>query len=236
MINHSTGASNGSVKVTNVNLSTKTLTLQALDADVGVVAGNYLVFKGSLNVTFDGLDNIISRQTGDLFGIDRSNYDLWKGNHIDAAGADLSLDLILQTAGQAVGRGLTGDVKLYVNHRTYERLNVATDKDLRRLDSSYSKDKTARGVKRLCFVYQEGIIDVVSSIYVKETDAFMIPPATCRRIGATDVTYKPPGFEKDQIFHRMEKNAGFSVRCYTHQALFVEFPAHCAKISNLKAA
>ena len=236
VVDNSTGAvkANSALKVTAVNLETKTLTCQSLGADIGVAANDLLVFKGSEQITFDGLDKIVSTQTGEQFGINRDTYDLWRGNITDAAGADLTLDTVLNTAGKAVGRGLSGDVKLYINNRTYEKLNVSTDKDHRRIDSSYSKDKTYRGVKKLCFVYQKGLIEVTPSTFVKESDAFLIPTKVCRRIGARDVSFNTPGYEKDQVFHRMETRAGFSVRCYTHQALFVEYPAHCAKISNIK--
>ena len=223
----------GTVTVEAVNLKAKTLDLST-ETDFAVVADDVIVFTKSQKVTFDGLDKIISTQVGEQFAIKREEFDLWRSNVTDAANEDLSVDLILATAADCVGRGLSGDVKLYVNHKTYEKLNAATDTDKRRVDSSYSKDKIYRGTKKLCFVYQRGLIEVTPSTFVKENDAFMLSPKICKRIGATDVTFNTPGNEKDQIFHRMEKNAGYAVRCYTHQALFIEYPAHCAKIANIK--
>ena len=85
----------------------------------------------------------------------------------------------------------------------------------------------------LCVTYQAGVVNVVPSIFVKEGDAFLLPPKVCKRIGAQDVSFRTPGFDKDHVFHRMESNLGYAVRCFTHQALFIEYPAHCVKLTGI---
>jgi uncharacterized protein YmfQ (DUF2313 family) len=66
---------------------------------------------------------------------------------------------------------------------------------------------------------------------VKAGEAFIFPPKRCKRIGAQEVSFKTPGRE-DEIFLQLANNAGFELRVYTYQALFIEAPAKCVKISG----
>ena len=222
---------NQTVTVTAVNLATKTLTVQS-EVPATVAVNDVLVYKGSQGTTFLGLDAIMSDNSDTIFNIDRGVYELWRSN-VSAVGGKLTVKSILNAAALAVGRGLSGDVNLYVNHKTYESLNESIHADKRSIDSSYNMSKQNLANKMVCVTYQSGTITVVPSIFVKESEAYMLPPKVCKRIGAQDVSFRTPGFDKDHIFHRMEQNLGFAVRCFTHQALFVEYPAHCVKLTGI---
>ena len=222
---------NQTVTVTAVNLSTKTLTVKS-DKKVATAVNDVIVYEGAQGTTFLGLDAIMSDNTEPIFNIERKDYELWRSNVSNVAGK-LSVKAILDAAALAVGRGLTGDVNLYVNHKTYESLNESIHSAKRSIDSSYNMSKQNLANKMVCVTYQSGTITVVPSIFVKESEAYMLPPKVCKRIGAQDVSFRTPGFDKDHIFHRMEQNLGFAVRCFTHQALFVEYPAHCVKLTGI---
>ena len=217
-------------KVLSVDLEAKTLTLSGGPSALAV--NDTLVYRGSVGNTFLGLDRIISNNTDEIFKISRATYELWRGNEA-AVGGKLTVKAILTAVGKAVGRGLSGDVNLYVNHKVYESLNESIHADKRSVDSSYNKGKQTLANKMLCVTYQSGVINVVPSIFVKEGEAYLFPPKVCKRIGAQDVSFRTPGFDKDHIFHRMESNLGFAVRCFTHQALFIEYPAHCVKLTGI---
>ena len=218
------------IEVVSVDLEAKTLTVKGLSADLAV--NDTLVYAGSLRTTFLGLDRIIANNTDPIFNISRATYELWRGNEA-AVNGKLTVDAILTSVGKAVGRGLSGDVNLYVNHKTYESLNQSLHNDKRSIDSSYNMTKQNLANKKICVTYQAGVINVVPSIFVKESEAYLFPPKVCKRIGAQDVSFRTPGFDKDHIFHRMEQNLGFAVRCFTHQALFIEYPAHCVKLTGI---
>ena len=218
------------VEVVSVDLAAKTLTVTGLSADLAV--NDTLVYEGSLRKTFLGLDAIIADNDKTIFNIDRGTYELWRGNEATVNGK-LTVKVILDATSQAVGRGLTGDVNLYVNHKVYESLNESLHNDKRAIDSSYNMNKQNLANKKICVTYQAGVVNIVPSIFVKESDAFLLPPKVCKRIGAQDVSFRTPGFDKDHIFHRMESNLGFAVRCFTHQALFIEYPAHCVRLTGI---
>ena len=103
----------------------------------------------------------------------------------------------------------------------------------RMYDSSYSSSMIENGGKSIKFFGQNGAIEIVPSIYVKEGYAFVISLEDFCRVGSTDVTFKRPG-QGDNFFRDMEDSAGYELRCYTDQALFCAKPGKNILISNLK--
>ena len=196
-----------------------------------MVVNDTISFRKAKGNTFLGLHQMLTGSTT-VFTIDQSKYSLWKGNQFNVSGK-LTVNKILEAASIAVGRGLSKDCNLYVNHKVYESLNGAINDANRTLDSSYSVAKQQMGSKMICVNYQGGVINVKPSIYVKEKEGYLLPIGVAKRIGAQDVSFRTPGFDKDHIFHRMESNLGYAVRCYTHQAIFVEKPAHCVVLTGI---
>ena len=220
--------------VESVDLNARSITVSGMSTrtSAAIAVNDTVVYDNSVGKTFLGLDRILSDNKDTIFEINRSNYELWRSN-VKAVNGKLTVKAILEAAALAVGRGLSGDVNLYVNHKTYESLNESIHTDKRAVDSSYNMNKQNLANKMICVTYQGGTITVVPSIFVKEGEAYLLPPKVCKRIGAQDVSFRTPGFDKDHIFHRMEQNLGFAVRCFTHQALFVEYPAHCVKLTGI---
>ena len=229
--NQATDANRVTGTVLSVNPITKTLTIK-YDAVAAVKANDTIFFSESKGETFKGLHNMLSEKSTDLFGIDQTQYSLWAGN-TSAVGGKLTVAKILTAASTATGRGLASDANLYVNHKVYESLNASINDTNRRVDSSYAVAKQQMGNKMICVNYQGGVINVKPSIYVKESEGYLLPVGVAKRIGAQDVSFRTPGFDKDHIFHRMESNLGYAVRCYTHQAIFVEKPAHCVVLTGI---
>ena len=55
---------------------------------------------------------------------------------------------------------------------------------------------------------------------------------TIKRIGSTDVTFNNPGMG-NKFFRELTDNAGFELRVYSDQAVFIEKPAKATKITGL---
>ena len=221
--------------INSVNPVAKTLNVTFTASGTNLAANDTIFFSKSKGNTFLGLHQMLTGVTGSdtkVFGIDQAKYSLWKGNQFNVA-AKLSVAKILEAASIAVGRGLSKDCNLYVNHKVYESLNASLNDTNRRIDSSYSVAKQQMGSKMICVNYQGGVINVKPSIYIKEQEGYLLPMGVAKRIGAQDVSFRTPGFDKDHIFHRMESKLGYAVRCYTHQAIFVEKPAHCVVLTGI---
>ena len=231
-IRDSTGATvRGSANVQSVDLNAQTVTTDSVIA--GVVATDVIWHKGAYGNEFIGLQKII-QQTGitTLFNIDTSTYNLFKGNTYDAQAGALSFAKLNQAVARAVEKGLETKVTAYVNPRGWA--NMLNDQAaLRKYDGSYSRKKLDNGSEALSFFSQNGEIEIVPSIYVKQGYAFLIPVEDFARVGSTDITFKRPGQVDGNFFRDLENAAGYELRCYTDQALFNAAPGRSTLIFNI---
>lgn len=227
---------NAAVIISAVDLNARTLSvtgnatdLTAIDGAIGT--GAYLIPRGALNNDIFGLDRIVTN-TGTLYNIDAATYALWKGNTVDNLGVALSFSKILNALARAVERGLDEDVVCLMSPKTWA--NISSDQAaLRRYDDSYKGSKLENGSVEYSFFGQNGRIDIVSSIYVKEGECFIMPPKLLKRIGAMDISFKMPGRPQEEFFVELQNNAGYELRAYTDQTLFCESPARLVKIFNI---
>lgn len=177
-----------------------------------------------------GLKKILTN-SGSLFGIDASVYDLWKGNSVSITG-QLTMAKVLGSVSKAVQRGLDSDAVVLVNPSTWADLasNLAA---LRRFDGSYSKKKSSNGSEELEYIGQNGALKIVPYNIVKEGDCFIFPEDKVMRIGARDLGLNDPTRPEDEIFFTIPGKAGVGLRAYTNQAIFLEAPAQGVYISGI---
>ena len=133
---------------------------------------------------------------------------------------------------EAIDKGLEGDVKVYIPSIAYTELSD-TQSGLRSYDKSYSNSEAVNGFRGLKFWHQSGMLTIKPSIYVKQGDIFVCPVKGGHRIGASDVTFNTPGMEEEKLFHQLESSAGVGLRCFSHQAMFFEKPAHLSKAEGV---
>lgn len=213
-----------------LNVSGNSADLTAIDAQIA--GGAYLIPFGSLLNDLFGLDRIITN-TGTLYNIDASVYNLWKGNSYDALSSALSFSKILSAVALPVERGLDQDVITMISPKTWA--NISSDQAaLRMYDDSYKSSKLENGASEYSFHGQNGKIDIVSSIYVKEGEAFVFPPKRLKRIGALNISFKMPGRQQQEdFFLELTNSAGYELRAYTDQTLFCDSPARLCKVVNI---
>lgn len=224
---------NADVVVTSVDLDLRIVNVSGNAADltaIDAVALADIYFKGAFGNEFAGLDKIITN-SGVLFNIDASLFALWKGNTYSAGSAALSLTKILSAVAKGVERGLDEAVVCLVSPKTWS--NLASDQaSLRRYDDSYRAGGLDNGAEKFTFHGQNGKIEVLSSIYVKEGEAFIFPPKRLKRIGALDISFKMPGRQQQEdFFIELANSAGYELRSYTDQSLFCDSPAKLIKIT-----
>jgi hypothetical protein len=230
------------ITVTAVDVTTGTITVTgsaaAMTSIDGVSATKALriYFRGAVSGTgttflhkeMAGLKRQITN-TGVLFGIDAAAFGLWAGSTYTTTG-QLTMSKVLSAVGLGVGKGLNEKVSVLVNPGTWQ--NLASDlAALRRLDGSYTKTKGENGVESIQYYGQNGDIEVISHTVVKAGEAYVVPFKRCKRIGSTEVTFKTPGRD-GEIFLHLPSNAGFEMRTYSDQALFLEAPAKSVYITG----
>lgn len=227
----------GPLTVSAISVDTKSIFLQGVAGDLTALnstgAGGYLRFYSAGTNGADeavGLDKIFTN-TGVLFGIDASVYSLWKANTFNVGGA-LTLAKIQAGVAVAASRGLSEDVSIYVNPTVWQQLSTE-QVAYRMLDSSYSNKKVQNGFEALEFFSQNGKLTVLAHKYVKEGDAFLLPPDRAVRIGSSDVSFNIPGTDNGQIFIQNPTTAGFTFRIFSQQNLLVTKPANCTKFFGI---
>lgn len=228
-IRDSSGAtSRGESTIASVDFDLQTITLDS--AIAGVVAGDVIWHKGAYNNEFAGIHKIITN-TGSLFNISASEYTLWKGNEFSASSAALSFQKVQDAVARAVEKGLDNDVMVLVNPRTWADL-LNDQAALRQYDSSYRSEVAENGSRTIKFHGQNGMIEIVPSIYCKQGFAYVISMDEMMRIGSTDVTFRRPG-KGDEFFRDLENSAGYELRAYTDQALFCHAPGRNVLIKDI---
>lgn len=216
-VRDSTGAtSRGEAVINSVNFETRTLTLQS--AISGLTSGDVIWHKGAYGNEFIGIHNIINTQSGTIFNINVGTYNMFRGNRYDAQSAALSFNKLSLAAARAVEKGLEGKLVAMVNPRGWANM-LSDQAALRKYDGSYSKQRLENGSEKLVFYSQNGEIEIVPSIYVKEGYAYLLSVEDWSRVGSTDMTFKRPG-QGDQFFRDLDNAAGYELRLYTDQAVF----------------
>lgn len=179
-----------------------------------------------------GIDKIVTN-TGTLFNISASSFDLWAGQSYSCGSASLTMQKIQAGLAQAVNFGLDEDVVLVLSPKTWS--DVMSDLSaLRMYDSSYvGRGNAKNGATGIEFYAQNGKVEFMPHILCKEGEAFAVPLSLFQRVGSTDVTYRMPGMPSEQLLFQLPSNAGYEFRSYTDQALFCEAPARVVKFTNI---
>lgn len=216
-----------SVKVTKVDMAARTITV---DGPVTCDDGDDIYHRGAYGNEFPGVHKILTN-TGTLFNIDASAYNLFKGNEYDADGAPLSFTKLGQASTRAVEKGQEGKLLALVNPRAWQDM-LSDQAALRDYDGSYTSAKMENGARSLLYHSQGGEIEIESSLYVKEGHAFLLSLEDWMRVGSSDISFKRPG-QGEEFFRDLENSAGYELRLYTDQALFCQAPGRNTVIVNI---
>lgn len=209
----------------------------------GISALDTAIAAGACDVYFDtartsasawsemvGLNKIVTN-TGTLFNISASTYNLWQGNSYSVGSTTLTLGKIIAGLALPTGRGLDEKATVLLNDKTWA--NVASDQAaLRKYDARYDDGKATNGFRSITFYSQNGEVELQPYNCVKEGEAFAIPLKRCKRIGASDITFNSLG-GNGEMFRELTDAAGFEYRLYTDQSIFCETPAKMLKFTNI---
>jgi hypothetical protein len=239
------GDSTSVVTVKSVDLENRKIVVTGVAADITAIDNAIqanpnvidIFHRGAKGNEFKGIHAIL-KNTGSLFGIDASVYALWKGTEYSALSGGnpqvLSFAILQQAISKGVAKGLDSSVMVLVNPGHWDDL-LTEQAGLRRYDSSYDKSMAEQGMQKIKFHSQNGEVEIVPSIHVKEGYAYILAKEDWVRIGSTDITFKRPGKE-GEFFLDLPTHAGYELRCYTEQCIFCARPGRSIIITGLKTA
>jgi hypothetical protein len=119
--------------------------------------------------------------------------------------------------------GLDGDLKLFVNPRTWATLST-TEAGLRVYDSSYKSGEADQGFESIAYHSQNGKIMVVKHAMMKEGMAAALHLPSWDRSGSAEVAFEIPGIDQEMLFV-LQNQAGYGTRSYSDQYIFCREPA-----------
>lgn len=227
---------NGPITIISFDTSARTMLVTGIAADITAIvamAGNdtYVRWYGAAGAEMSGLDKICTN-TGTLFNIDASVYNLWKGS-TSAVGGAISFSALQTAVAVAVERGgLDEDVDVYLSPKKWGVL-LNDQAALRKYDSSYNATTVENGSKTIVFHSQNGTLRIHAHPYVKEGEGFIVPTKRVKRIGAQDISFEIPGSKTGDIFLQLQNSAGFEYRLYSNQAVVCETPAKMVKLTGI---
>ena len=221
--------SRGVATIQSVDMDARTITVDNVPA--AVVATDVIWHKGMFGNDFAGIHRILTN-TGEIFGINAGTFDLFKGNELTISpSGPLSFAVLQDAIARAVEKGLDSDVMVLVNPRSWADL-LTEQAALRQYDSSYRSSVSENGSQEIMFYAQNGKVEIVPSIYVKEGFAYVLCMDEWLRIGSTDITFRRPG-QGEEFFRELENSAGYELRAYTDQALFCYAPGKNTLIQGI---
>jgi hypothetical protein len=227
----------GPLKVIAINLKTNMITVSGASADVtaitalyGASGTGYVTGYKALGNEFAGLNRIFTN-TGSLFGLDASAYELLQSNQF-AVGGNLTLDAVGDGLALAQARGLSGPVDLFVNPMVWKQLQDQSISQ-RVFDSSYNTKTAESGSENIKYHTQSGVVTVHSHLFVKTGEAYAFNANDLARVGSSKAGFNAPGGVQGQIMFHAPNNAGFEIRAYADEAMISLKPAACTIFTGI---
>ena len=226
----------GSLNVVTSNAAQTTVTFSGASGDITAVEAyansnpdkTQLYFYDALGNESPGVKAQLVN-SGTLFGISGAAYDLWNGTQYNANGA-LTFAVLQDAVAAAVARGLDEEVDVDVNPGAWA--DLLTDQAAnRRYVNSGTEFKN--GAEVLSFYGQNGPINIIAHIFVKQGDAFILPMSRVKRIGVAEMGFNIPGTEKGTVFIQLQSNLAFEYRCYSQETIFIETPARAVYVNGI---
>ncbi len=237
---------NAAIVVTAVNVGNKTVSVSGNSSDLTAVdaaistGANFFFYGAGATSAVNGMEMVgidyILTNTGLLFNISATTYNLWQSQTYDCKSSEFSMAKVLSGLALPVARGLLSDVQVLVAPDSWSNLNS----DLagqRMYDESYDSKKGEKGVTGIVYYGQNGKIEIISHPMIKQGEAFALPLDLIQRVGSTDIAFRGEGpmGQEDYFFQNTSTN-GWTIRCYTDQAIMIEAPAHCVKYKDIVAS
>ena len=222
------------VQVTGVDIENRDVEFTGVEADLDLVNTNVngatVYLRGTKDAGMVGLRSIVGN-TGTLWTINAADYSLWAGNTFSAASGSLSFAKIMRAMNKPVNRGLMEDMRFYVNPKSWT--DCQNDLAALRRYADKAGGKLEQGADSLLYHGQAGSVELVPHIFVKPSECMGTPKGKMIRVGASELTFSPPGMGDKSFWENLPDHAGIGTRCFWNQGLVLPCPSKCVLINNI---
>lgn len=226
--------------VSEVNQAAGTRTVTVTGSSSGtlaqVVANDHIYFYGARTSTAHkecaGLDKILTN-TSTLFNIDAASFEMWKSTE-RAVNAEISMLGILNGIADATNKGLEENAVCWLNPVNWNKLN--SDQAALRRHGAEMTGEAKNGTRAISYYSTNGATEIEAHPLMKNADGFLVanPAKRVTRVGASDITFKLPGYG-ETVFHHVTDSTAIELRAMADQAICVQVPGHCVKYSGIVA-
>ncbi len=219
--------------------------LVAVDSALGILKVDFTpvvaTAAGSHILAFEGMElanemigiKKIAKNTGTLFNISAATYPLWKSNVITLAAVKLTLtNLELGMADAINAGGLSGDVNVYVNPRSFHKI-ISDEMSKRQYDYSYDKKEITSGGKAIRFAYADGDMLIKGHRYIMEGDALVLRTDDWICSGSQNIQMSIAGLPDEQLIFPLQDQMGYVFNTYADQYIFCRAPAKQTLIEGI---
>lgn len=221
----------GTMQVTAVNTATRSVTFSGVAAEMdAIVATDKLYLRDTKSAGMVGVRSIAAN-SGTLFGINSATYSLWAGNTFATTGS-LSFAKMLQALNLPINRGLMSDCEAYISPNTWTDCN--NDLSALRRYADKAGGKIEQGSEDITYYSQVGTIKLIPHLFMKPSEAIVIPKGKFIRLGSSELTFTPPGADSESFFENLPDNAGYGTRCWWSQAVFSPNPNSCLVLTGIQ--
>lgn len=223
--------SNAAVTITAINFDTRTLSVSGSSTDLTAITAGMQIFPETASPTTDmpGIDFTISNQTGTLWNISATNYEMWRGNVVTNSGAP-GFGKIIAGVQRAAELGMEDDTVAIVSPAYFTRL-TEDYAALQKFDYSYNAKKGEQGVEEITFHGQTGLTRIMPHLYQKPGLVHIIGMDEWQRIGAQDLDFKFP--DGTSPFWQVPDKGAWELRVYGSFAPFCEAPSHQVVLTGI---
>jgi hypothetical protein len=204
----------GVMSITAIDIINRTITVDTPSTSLAI--GDVLYESGAYGNEFIGVDKMLTETSGDIFGVSTATHSLWRGNTFAVGGA-LSFTKISQGIALAVAKGVSGTLSLFINPSTWS--DLLTEQTAQRIFVEGGMIEYSNGAKNIKFYSQNGDVEIISSAFVKEGDAFALDINSFLRIGSKDLSFEHP-VKKGQFIEPLESSSGYQLIAYCDSSLF----------------
>lgn len=170
-----------------------------------------------------GVNKIITN-TGTLFGINASNFDLWSGQVIPLGQKKFNLKAVQEGIADAInGGGLEEPMDILVNPLTFSQMSNDAAA-LRKYDASYKGASATTGFEAIEYYAANGTNRIRTSSKIKEGEAYGLIKEHWKCSGSQSPSFKPSGSGQDVIFP-LQDQAGWVVRSFSDEFVMCRMPA-----------
>jgi hypothetical protein len=204
-----------------------------------IVATDVVVFRGALSATTPTYETMVGTSSiiansGTLFNISASTYNLWRAGSYTLASERLTFAHVMAGLAKAIVRGLTEDVLVLMS--PFSWIDIMDDLSALKQFKEDTKSDMSMGTQGITFYGpMNGKVTLKSHPMMKAGQAQAYPTSVLKRVGSSDATMKIPNAtgQNDNMFVELADSAGSQIRIYSDFGIISKKPARMVGFSGI---